>query len=113
MTSGWICTEEERATSRENYSSRCWVEIVACDAPAGTSDNHWDYEDITRVVERMASHFFRSHSSCSSLLTGPGMTCKSEKICGIPIARNPKPQTSKPTPFTKIQQQHLINILGI
>ena len=58
MTSGWICTEEERATSRENYSSRCWVEIVACDAPAGTSDNDWDYvhdhdyEDSTRVVER-------------------------------------------------------------
>ena len=56
MTSGRICTEEERATSRENYSSRCWVEIVACDAPAGTSDNHWDYdhnyEDSTRVVER-------------------------------------------------------------
>ena len=58
MTSGWICTEEERATGRENYSSRCWVEIVACDAPAGTSDNDWDYdhdhdyEDSTRVVER-------------------------------------------------------------
>ena len=103
MTSGWICTEEERATGRENYSSRCWVEIVACDAPAGTSDNHWDYEDITRVVERMASHFFRSHSSCSSLLTGPGMTCKSEMIVKYvefqsPGNRNPELQNQQLLP---------------
>ena len=34
MTSGRVCTEEERAACWENDSARSWVQVVACDAPA-------------------------------------------------------------------------------
>ena len=43
---------------------------------------------IRNNVQRMVSHFFRSHSNCSSLLTGPGITCKSEVKYFCHMSRN-------------------------
>ena len=85
MASGRVSTEEEGPARRENYSARSRVEVVACDAPACAPglvvSKRWEDEGLVNArttrrdnVKRMATHFFRSHSNCSSLLTGPGMT---------------------------------------